>query len=206
MMATWERRPHIEDLDLVRAALQEANLPVTDPVLDFHRTFAGYVTDVWGDEGVLGIIHREVGGQSWYTPMAVGGYLTGRKPLLACAEIHMSWEMMIGLDGTFYCNGPEASSYFMWTERSAFLQEFSQARKWEHVPLWLRGNVNELNTVLLPRLKGTRIDELSDRFAQVFVTDDLVVILKGDDHYDAWVVEGADPPELRGLTIRDRTR
>ena len=87
---TWERRPHVEDLGLVRAAIEEAGLPVTEPVLDFHRTFAGYLTDVWGDEGPLGIIHREVGPQSWFRPMKVGGYLTAETPSLACADIHMS--------------------------------------------------------------------------------------------------------------------
>ena len=40
-MQTWDRRPYIEDLELVRAALEEAGVPVTEPVLDFHRTFAG---------------------------------------------------------------------------------------------------------------------------------------------------------------------
>jgi hypothetical protein len=82
-MATWERRPYVDDLEIVRAALLEAAVPVTEPVLDFHCTFAGYVTDVWGDEGVLGIIHREVGRQSWYQPMKVGGYLNGKNKYLA---------------------------------------------------------------------------------------------------------------------------
>lgn len=43
---TWDRRPHVEDLKLVRSAIKEAGLPVTEPVLNIHRTFAGYTTEV----------------------------------------------------------------------------------------------------------------------------------------------------------------
>ena len=57
---TLERRPRVEDLGLVRAAIEETGLPVTEPVLDFHQTFAGYMIDVWGEYGPLGIIHPEV--------------------------------------------------------------------------------------------------------------------------------------------------
>src|SRR5262249_36054319 len=124
-LQTLERRPHVTDMKLVRAAIKAAGLPVTQAVLDFHRTFAGYVVDVWGEEGPLGIIHPKVEAcESWCESMEVGGYLEDDEPMLACADIHMSWEMMIGLDGTFYCNGPESSSYFLWTEQNAYLWEF----------------------------------------------------------------------------------
>src|SRR5262245_44019173 len=103
MLQTFERRPHVRDLKVVRAAIKAAGLRVTQPVLDFHRTFAGYVVDVWGERGPLGIIHPEVvATESWFKPMQVGGYLTDKKPRLACADVHMSHEMMIALDGTFY--------------------------------------------------------------------------------------------------------
>ena len=49
---------------------------------------------------------------------------------------------MIALDGTFHCNGPEASSYFVWTEQSAFMWEFSMTRPWRQLLLAvvLKGN------------------------------------------------------------------
>src|SRR5947209_4602926 len=138
---TWERRPHVEDLEPVRAAIEEVGLPVTEPVLDFHRTFAGYMTDVWGERGPLGIIHREASGASWswFKPMKVGCYLgTNGKadaPLLACADVHLSWEMMIALDGTFHCNWPESSSYLVWTEQPALMWEFSMTGAWRQLLL-----------------------------------------------------------------------
>src|SRR5262249_5966010 len=135
----FERRPHVEDLKLVRAAIKAARLPVTQPVLDFHRTFAGYVVDVWGERGPLRIIPPEVvAREAWVKPMKVGGYLPplqpDEEPRLACADIHMSYEMMIALDGTYYCNKSAlSSSYFLWTEQSAVLWDFSMTRPWRRL-------------------------------------------------------------------------
>src|SRR5436305_1720925 len=104
--------------------------------------------------------------------MKVGGYPTAATPLLACADIHRSWEMMIALDGTFYCNGPESSSYFLWTEQSAFLREFAQQHRLRQlVP---EADIEELAETFLPRLAGHRIDSLSDQYGQVFATEQLL--------------------------------
>ena len=125
-------------------------------MLDFHRTFAGHEVDVPGESGPLGIIHREVGSQSWYRPMKVAGYPAAKNPLLACADVHMSWEMMTQLDGTIHCNGPEASSFFLWTERSAFIWEFALTHRLQRfVPA---EGPDELNDRLLPRLACHRFE------------------------------------------------
>jgi hypothetical protein len=199
---TWERQPHVEDLGLVRAAIEEAGLPVTEPVLDFHRTFAGYLTDVWGERGPLGIIHPEVVAiESWFEPMKVGGYLTGEEPMLACADIHISWEMMIALDGSFYCNGPESSSYFMWTEQSAFLWEFSMTRPWRR--LLFTKDAPEVAAVLAPRLAGCRIDALSDQYAQVYGSERFVVSIgRQGERCDVLVAEADLPAEFADLKFR----
>lgn len=205
LMKTWDRRPYVKDLGLVRAAIEEARLPVTEPVLDFHRSFAGYMTDVWGDEGPLGIIHREVQSQSWFEPMKVGGYVTAETPYLACADIHMSWEMMIGLDGKFICNGPESSSYFMWTEQCAFLWEFAQTHPTEPVQFAVRPD--ELTAVLLPLLTEHRIDALSDQYGQVYATDQLVVSVgQQGERFHVLKVKGSRPRELADLKIRSPGR
>jgi len=83
-----------------------------------------------GERGPLGIIHPEVVAvESWFEPMKVGGYLTGDDIRLACVDVTMSHEMMIGLDGTFFSRRELSSSYFMWAEQSAFLWDFSMTRR-----------------------------------------------------------------------------
>ncbi len=211
LVQTWERRPHVEDLGLVRAAIEEVGLPVTEPVLDFHRTFAGYMTDVWGERGPLGIIHREPGDASWswFKPMKVGCYIgadgKADAPLLACADVHSSWEMMIALDGTFHCNGPEASSYFMWTEQSAFMWEFSTTRPWRR--LQLADDPSDVIPVLIARLAGDRIDALSDEYGEVYGTERFAVSVghirhKGGRCY-VLVADGELPREFANLKIRE---
>lgn len=201
---TLERRPHVEDLGLVRAAIEEAGLTVTEPVLDFHQTFAGYMIDVWGEYGPLGIIHSEVTSiQSWFKPMKVGGYLTAKSPSLACADIHMSYEMMIDLDGTFHCNGPESSSYFLWTEQCAFQQEFFETHRARVLrtaadPKWLA-------EVLLPRLTQHRVPELSDEYGQIYASDRFAVSVgQSGERYHVLVAEGALPAELADIQRRGK--
>jgi hypothetical protein len=196
---TWERQPYVENLALVRAAIEEAGLPVTEPVLDFHHTFAGYLTDVWGERGPLGIIHPKIVAiESWSEPMKIGGYLRGKKPLLACADIHMSWEMMIGLDGTFYCNGPESSSYFMWTEQAAFMWEFSRMHRWRRLRMPL--NAKKVTTVLAARVASFRINALCDDYGQAYGTDRFAVIIgREGERCDVLVIEDELPVDLEGL-------
>ena len=196
-----ERRPHVADLGLVRAAVEEAGLPITEPVLDFHRTFAGYMTNVWGEWGPLGIIHpKVVAVESWFKPMKVGGYLTGNNIRLACVDVHMSHEMMLGLDGTFYSRRELSSSYFMWTEQAAFLWDFSMSHPWHR--LEFSAENSKVSTILLPRLTRYRINDLSDKYAQVYGTDQFVVgIGDSGQQCDVLVAEGELPPEFADLVL-----
>lgn len=195
-LARRERGPYVEDLGLVRASLERAELAPTDAVLDFHRTFAGYPTSVWGEVGPLGIIHREVQSQSWYEPMEVGGYL--ESGYLACADVHLSWEMMIQMDGTFHCNGPEASSYFLWTETEAFITEFIETRSARRMSL--EAASDELNDLLVPKLVEGRVEELSDQYQQLYATDRWAVLVgHGGNRHDIWVVGDQVPPELKAF-------
>jgi hypothetical protein len=194
-------------MKLVRAAIKAAGLSATKPVLDFHRTFAGYVVDVWSERGPLGIIHPEiVAVESWFKPMKVGGYLPpllpDEKPLLACADIHISYEMMIGLDGTFYCNKRLlSSSYFLWTEQSAFMWDFSMTRPWRQ--LLFVDAAPKVAAVLAPRLAHYRIDALSDQYGQIFGTDRFAVnIGDGGWQCDVLVVESELPGEFADIKLR----
>jgi hypothetical protein len=209
-----QRRPYIEDLGLVRAALEQAGVPVTEPLLDFHREFAGYTVEVGLDEGVLGLIHREVCVQSLVRPMKVGGYLpdSNGEYFVACADMHASYEMFLHLDGTFDSNGPVASSYFMYTEQLAFAWEFAQGGPVRALPLEDLHTDEEIRAVLVPRLAGHRVDALSDAVSQVFRTEAAVVIVRDSGFHQAWVkmdrASGPDgrPPELQGLKLRGRVK
>jgi hypothetical protein len=189
-------------MKLVRSAIKAAGLPVTQAVLHFHRTFAGYVVEVWSEEGPLGIIHPKVEAcESWCKPMKVGGYLEDEEPMLACADVHMSWEMMIGLDGTFYCNGPESSSYFLWTEQNAYLWDFWTTRPCEQ--LSLPGDPTKVAAALASTLARYRIDALSDEYGQVYGTDRFVVSIgQGGGRCIVLVAEGEWPAELADLKPR----
>jgi hypothetical protein len=164
-LRTKKRRRHIQDLDLVRAALAEAGVPVTEPVLDFHCVFAGYPTDISGEDGALGIIHRRpVSEAGWFAPMKVYVLNEGDRPprTLACADVHISWEMFIDLEGTIYCNGPTASSYFLWTEQCAVIWDFVKQSGGRR--LWPDENAGNLNETLVPRVAAAKVEELSDQY------------------------------------------
>jgi HEAT repeat protein len=195
-LARRERGPYVEDLELVRTALERAGVSPTEAALDFHHTFAGYPVFVWGEVGPLGIIHREVQKQSWYKPMEIGGY--PKSGYLACADVHLSWEMMIQTDGTFHCNGPEASSYFLWTETEAFINEFIETRSARRMSLDAASD--ELNDLLVPKLASGRVEELSDQYQQLYVADRWAVLVgHSGDRHDIWIVGDQVPPKLKAF-------
>jgi hypothetical protein len=190
-LQTQERRPHVQELGLLSALLEEAGVPVTQPILDFHRTFAGYPIEVYLEEGTLGIIHPAGVSLRYVEPMKVGGYIKGEESLLTCADFHPSYEMMIALDGTFYCDGPESSSYFLWTEQCAFQQEFHETRGAR--VLRTAAAVESLAAVFLPRVTRYRIDALSDQYCQLYATDDFVVSVgQQGQRYHVLMAEGSD--------------
>jgi hypothetical protein len=200
-LQTFKRRPHVSDLQLVRKALKAADVPITQAVLDFHETFAGYLVDVWGDEGALGIIHPTIEAhESFCEPMEVGGYLDDEEPeksMLACADIHMSWEMLIELDGTYHCNGPLSSSYFAYTEQSAFMWDFWNSRVCERPELPEDGS--KILADLEKDLARHRIDAVSDEYCQIYATDRFAVMSGQGGEWLVMVAEGEWPSELDAL-------
>jgi hypothetical protein len=194
-LRTLERAPHVEDLELLRDRLEEAGVPVTEPVLDFHRTFAGYPIGAGLEEGTLGIIHPAGVSLRWVEPMKVEGLIRGEESLLTCADCHPSDAMTIALDGTIYCDWPLSSSYFLLTEQCGFQHEFFEAR--EARVLNTAAAVEWLDAVFLPRLAGYRIDALSDEYCQMFATDDFVVSVgKHWQRYHVLAAKGPLAPEL----------
>jgi hypothetical protein len=208
--ANWApRRPHVDDLGLVRAALESAGVPPTEPLLDFHRAFAGYTMDAYGDEGVLGLIHRQVCVQSAVRPMKVTAYQGDDGAwAVACADLHVSYEMFLADGGTFIANGPVASSYFMYVEQLAFAWEFASRRPVRAIMLSHYHADEEVRGVLVPRLADHLVAELSDAVSQVYATTDSLVIVRSSGFHDAWATTDGPhgslrrPPELDGLKFR----
>jgi hypothetical protein len=121
--------------------------------------------------------------------------------MLACADVHMSWEMMIGLDGTFYCNGPESSSYFMWTEQNAYLWDFWSSRPCEQPSL--PADPTKISAALESKLARHRIDALSDQYSQVYGTERFAVSIgQGGGRCTVLVAQGEWPEELADLKPR----
>jgi hypothetical protein len=209
--ANWgERRPYVDDLGLVRGALEAAGVLPTEPLLDFHRVFAGYTVDAYGDEGVLGLIHREVCVQSSVRPMEVAAYRGEDGAWVACADLHASYEMFLAEDGTFIANGPVASNYFVYTEQCAFAWDFASRRPVRAIMLSHYHADEEIRGVLVPRLASHRVAELSDAVSQVYATADALVIVRRNGFHEAWATTDGPhgsvhrPPELDGLKFLGR--
>jgi hypothetical protein len=146
--------------------------------------------------------------------MKVGGYLPDWKGnwFVACADMHMSYEMFLLPDGTFDSNGRVASSYFMYMEQLAFAWEFAQRGPVRAVPLNERRAVESIKGVLVPRFSSYRIGDLSDSISHVFATDNTVLIVRESGFNQVWVRtdraygEFGLPSELDGLEVRSRPK
>jgi hypothetical protein len=208
-LAQWQRRPHVEDPGLVRAALQRRGIPVTDALLDFHRTFAGYADNSSGDLFVFGLIHPE---PAWLKPMEVSAIQADDSSglwFVICADGHPSYDLRIDQNGVYYttCVVPRASSFFMQVEQDAFGCEFAAKHGGRTIPLWLWNDPDEMADVLLSRLADKRVAEISDAYSGVYATDKMALFHKvRSKEFSVHVAEGARPPELAGFEFGERKK
>lgn len=204
-----ERRPHVEDLGMVRAALERQGVPVTDALLDFHRTFAGLVErngpEGKADEFVFGLIHED---PKWLDPMEVS-VIEGDDPpgnwYVICADGHPSYDLRIDQAGVYYttCIVPRASSFFMQTEQDAFVWEFASKHPGRGYPLWLWNDPNEMIDILPARLKSRLVPDISDQYGSIYATDEMILTYKvNSKEFSAYIVNGAEPPELDGFRFQ----
>jgi hypothetical protein len=208
-LAQWQRRPHVEDLGLVRDALQHRGVPITDPLLDFHRTFAGYTDNSIGDVFVFGLIHPE---PVWLAPMEVSAFPADDSSglwFVICADGHPSYDLRIDQNGVYYttCVVPHASSFFLQVEQDAFGCEFASKHRGRTVPLWLWNDPDEMAEVLLSRLADQVVAEISDEYSRVYATDRIALFHKvRSKEFTAYVAEGNVPPELAGFELAKRNK
>jgi HEAT repeats len=200
-----ERRPHIDDLGVVRRALEEAGVTATDALLAFHDEFAGYVKPA-PDEFVYGLVHAA---PRWIGALAVETFTDDDMPYVICADGHPSYELCLDLQGVHYttCRVPRATSFGMMIEQDAFVTAACDGHAVMGASLGLNNDRRELSEVLLPRLAAHLVAEVSDEHGRIYATDELVLEhLVHFDSYQVWVLDGKRPVELRDLRWDRNTR
>lgn len=197
-----ERRPHVEDLAEVRAALEEAGVPATDALLDFHERYAGYVQG-GPDVFVWGLVHAA---PQWVAAMAVEEIEENGLHYVTCADGHPSYALALDQHGVHYTTAcvPRATRFDVMTEQKALVHErvsaASQRGPVAYRRLELCNDRAELREGLLPRLAGAEIAEACDRYGNVYATDELVLEHYVEfDFYAVHVFDGARPAVLRAL-------
>lgn len=197
-----ERRPHVEDLGAVKAALERAGAPATEELLSFHERYAGYVKR-GPDEFIWGLIHEK---PAWGTQMEVDADREKDRWYVSCADAHPSYALMLDQHGAHYTTAgvPRATSFEIYTEQGALISEFYERQEargpLKYRTLELFNDRKELHEVLLPRLEGRQVAEGSDEHGAIYVTEEL--LLEHYVHFDFYAVHvaaGAQPAELHGF-------
>ncbi len=201
-LQTWDRLPHIDDLDAVASALNRALVPVTQELLDYHRTFAGYLHREGAEWFIFGLVHPS---SYWITPGEVSAWKEApdsERWFVTCADTHPSHDLRLDQFGVFYASGSRcASSFFLRFEQIALIDwEFSRNRTVRRVPLWLFNDRDVLLNRWHQRLEGRCNRELSDEYSQIYATGELVVYRWGV-YVDAWLAGSKCPEELAGLRL-----
>jgi hypothetical protein len=150
---------------------------------------------------VFGLVHEA---PKWLPPTEVSAIASDEQPRIwyvACADVHPSHDLRIDQFGIYYtgCCTPIASGFFKRMEQDAFIWQFTRNRKARYVPLWLYNEPGEIREMLLPRLEGHEVGEISDQYGKVYATDQMAVT--GGRQMEAWVISEGSPPELAGLRL-----
>ena len=192
-----ERRPHVTDLGAVRGALATAGVPATDPLLEFHDRFAGYVKPR-PDEFVWGLVHEA---PKWLAPMAIDVIVDTGRQYVICADGHPSYDLRLDDRGVHYttCVVPQATSFARKVEQDALVGEFLDAHP-DAISrqLEVSNDRRELADVLVPRLAAAVVDEVSDIYGRIYATPELVLVHYIEfSYFMVFVARGTNPAELR---------
>jgi hypothetical protein len=185
-------------MSVVRRALEAAGVPASDPLLEFHDRFAGYV-EPGPDEQVWGLVHRA---PRWLGELEVSASAEDGRHYVICADVHPSYDMQLDQEGVHYttCTVPRATSFAMMIEQHAFLEEFCAGRGVVSQRLQRCNDRTELREVLLPRVAEVAVAEVSDVHGTIYATDEWV--LAHYVHFEFYllhVIAGKRPAVLRDL-------
>jgi hypothetical protein len=196
-LQTLERRPHVEDLAVVRDALLRNGVPAKDPFLEFHGALAGYVEPAYKDEFVYGIVHWE---SYWYGPLAPLSREHRGIWRVAYADAHPSYELEIDENGVMYqgVRNKTAASFVSFIEQHAFIEEF-----WNAGPV--RSHVAKVPldaaAELRDRLELFRVSELCDGVATVWATPGWRLLATGSVDWRLWMRPEAPIGELAPFIV-----
>ena len=178
-------RSHIVDDALVGRALEDAGVPVTQRLLDYHNALAGRVIVDGYDEHMLGLIHPE---PRFQDRLAVEAFHVGPEPIMGFeepgnwyvsrADAHPDYEMLIDPDGKLYSNPDnlEPSSFELHFEQYALISAFVDQQPTSFVPLNFFNGNDYLVETLLPRLAKYRSDALSDECTDFYTSQDFIFL------------------------------
>lgn len=195
-LATLKRYPAVPVIQVVEA-LKRANCPVFDCWLDFHARFAGYQEIVGHDTAVWGIVHAN---PRWaLLPDEAWVKADGNDWLVACADVHPSYDYNLNSTGEFvsYGGGGEHESFAKRIERAALGWDAAVGgRKWTQ-DCELRDKAKR-NLESFVRWSDARIvPEASDKYVTSWRGQDAIIFRNDRPHsreswrLQVWIAEDA---------------
>ena len=202
-LATLEREPAIIDEEKITAALEEAKIPIFEPIVKFQMEYGGYVEWYGFNDFHWGILHHKPEPDSFLEPNEIDFYVEDGEYYITCANCHRSDTWTLDSKGALYwCGFFKASSFEKKLERDAFATELD-----------LLGKVNRIRfdapeedvvRILVPRLQNKIIAEASDEYQALYLEDNLYVAVDFKDNaIMAYIIGDETPVILKDISFRN---
>jgi hypothetical protein len=153
---------------------------VTPPAtwLDFHDEFAGYCESLGGGEmavwGLAFARERTLGGEP--RTVLVTRDRNKAPEFIACADVHPSFDYLMGVDGHFIGSSFPAARFSVKVERNALMWEFGRAGPVQRMYDLDGVSVLELREQLVGELSAFLVPEASDSYARYYASPDKVLL------------------------------
>jgi hypothetical protein len=170
-LASLQRDEPLPLADVV-ALLDAASVPAHPAWLAFHDEFAGYWEDLGGELANWGLAfaaRREV-------------YVTndrhGVPQWISCAEVHPSFDYLLGADGHYSGESFPADSFGVKVERNALMWELGHRGGRVRRAYELDGvSVLHLRDRLVEEMGAFLVPEASDNQARYYASDDRILLV-----------------------------
>lgn len=180
------RWPFVQDDNIVIQALEAEGIPITEPLLAFHRTFAGFVAGSLTYPIVYGLVHPN---PKYFSPLTASAFDEGGIWYVSCADMYPFSSHDLDQYGRFYggdtCESPTVSSFFLKIEQDAFIYAF--CRETGARMLRLYEMTEEAVSLLIDRVSDKKIASLSDEYSQI-LADEKTAVWHCGGKYEIWSV------------------